>query len=119
MMSDELNVIDEDKGGRAIMKNKLYVTAGAVGACVVVLMLLSVVSIGARRGSDDPFAAGGQLNVRGTCKYANKDKLSQSFRLSLCFLRVLRCGRGLLKRRGTLKQTNLKSGEITVRRNVR
>lgn len=83
MMSDELNVIDEDKGGRAIMKNKLYVTAGAVGACVVVLMLLSVVSIGARRGSDDPFAAGGQLNVRGTCKSKSCTRLSLKINESL------------------------------------
>lgn len=76
MMSDELNVINEEEKGRGVTKNKMYVTAGAVGACVVVLMLLSVASVGSKRGNDEMGFASRQINVAGTCRSHACNQLS-------------------------------------------
>ncbi|CAN8006210.1 unnamed protein product [Ixodes hexagonus] len=84
MMSDELSVInDEDKGGRRLIKNKLYVTVGAVGACLVVLMLLSVVTVGARRGAGDQLSGRAELNIGGTCRSKSCNRLGFKINKSL------------------------------------
>ncbi|CAN7978352.1 unnamed protein product [Ixodes persulcatus] len=84
MMSDELSVInDDDKGGRRLIKNKLFVTVGAVGSCVVVLMLLTIVTIGARKGASDQPSGKAELNVEGTCRSMTCNRLGYKINVSM------------------------------------
>ncbi|KAL1423728.1 hypothetical protein MTO96_020795 [Rhipicephalus appendiculatus] len=83
MMSDELNVINDEDKGRGVTKNKMYVTAGAVGACVVVLMLLSVASIGSKKANDEMGFVNRQINVAGTCRSQACEQLSTKLNESL------------------------------------
>lgn len=77
MNSDELNVInDEEKRSLSITKNKMYVTGGAVGACIVVLMLISLASIGSRRSRDELGFGNSQVNVAGKCRSSSCNQLS-------------------------------------------
>lgn len=83
-MSDELNVInDEDKRSLGITKNKMYVTAGAVGACIVVLMLLSLASIGSKRSGDELGFGNSLINVAGTCRSSSCNQLSSKLNESI------------------------------------
>ncbi|XP_054929274.2 neprilysin-1-like [Dermacentor andersoni] len=83
MMSDELNVINDEDKGRNVTKNKMYVTAGAVGACVVVLMLLSVASIGTKKANDEMGFANRQINVAGMCRSQACNQLSSRLNESI------------------------------------
>lgn len=84
-MSDELPVIEEDKPRRNL--NKIYITAGILGGCILVLFMTSGVAVGSHvtkgNGSSGRGAASTSLNVNGVCRSRPCHVLGERLNISL------------------------------------